>query len=126
MVMSCLVPKKKWSEDKSSIICIHRDEHAYPTAEVYLTVGGQTFSELPYSVILSYYFPTTMDLVQQADDITPKTPHSEAVDIQRPEPELEGSTVVQKVVTAEVVPVKAVEKLCNMVTTRAQSAGQVL
>lgn len=40
VVLSSLVPREKWSEDKSRISCIHGDEHVYPTAEVYLTVGG--------------------------------------------------------------------------------------
>lgn len=43
VVLSGLVPRDKWSEDRSRISCIHGDEHVYPTAEVYLTVGGQTF-----------------------------------------------------------------------------------
>lgn len=38
-----MVPREKWSDDRSRIGCIHGDEHVYPSAEVYLTAGGQTF-----------------------------------------------------------------------------------
>lgn len=67
VVLSGLVPRDKWSEDRSRISCIHGDEHVYPTAEVYLTVGGQTFllsvalaPTLPYAVILGNDVPTLL------------------------------------------------------------------
>lgn len=72
VILSSLVPREKWSEDKSQLSCIHEDEHVYPTAEVYLTVGGQTFllpvalaPTLPYAVILGNDIPTLYDLMAQ-------------------------------------------------------------
>lgn len=72
VVLSGLVPRDKWSEDRSRISCIHGDAHIYPTAEVYRTVGGQTFllsvalaPTLPYAVILGNDVPTLYDLMTQ-------------------------------------------------------------
>lgn len=100
VVLSSLVPRETWSEDKSRISCIHGDEHVYPTAEVYLTVGGQTFlltvalgPTLPYTVILGNDVPTLYDLMTQPI-CKPDGPN----------------------------PVSLPVKPCN-VTTRAQSAG---
>jgi len=52
---------------------VHDDEKAYPTAEVYLTVDGQTYvmpvvliPKLPYAVILGSVVPLLLNLTQQA------------------------------------------------------------
>lgn len=52
--------------------CVHGDEKLYPTAEIYLTAGGQTFllpvvlvPQLPYSVVLGRDVPILLDLLQQ-------------------------------------------------------------
>ncbi|XP_028253710.1 uncharacterized protein LOC114429061 [Parambassis ranga] len=78
MVLSTLVPRNKWSDEKTKIGCVHGDEHLYPTADVYLTAGGQTFllpvalaPKLPYAVILGNDVPILLDLLQQIDNDKP-------------------------------------------------------
>ncbi|XP_041844148.1 uncharacterized protein LOC121641869 [Melanotaenia boesemani] len=73
VVLSSLVPRELWSDAKTKISCVHGDERDYPVAEVYLTVGGQTFllpvalaPKLPYAVILGLDVPTLLDLVHNA------------------------------------------------------------
>ena len=73
VVLSSIVPRELWSDSTSNISCVHGDEKVYPTAEVYLTVGGQTYlmpvtlvPRLPYPVILGNDVPTLLDLIQQA------------------------------------------------------------
>ncbi len=119
VVLSTLVPREKWSEDKSRISCIHGDEHVYPTAEVYLTVGGQTFlltvalaPTLPYTVILGNDVPTLYDLMTQPickPDRSSDEGQNSVADFSEP---LSDSVTL---------PVKP----CN-VTTRAQSTEGVL
>ncbi|KAJ0058012.1 hypothetical protein NL108_007232 [Boleophthalmus pectinirostris] len=74
VVMSSLVPPERQSVEQTPLVCIHGDEHSYPTAEVYLTVGGQTYlvtvalaKNLPFAVILGNDIPTLPDLIVQAD-----------------------------------------------------------
>uniref|UniRef100_A0AAV2KVA7 Uncharacterized protein n=1 Tax=Knipowitschia caucasica TaxID=637954 RepID=A0AAV2KVA7_KNICA len=74
VVRSSLVPLERQSPEKARLICIHGDEHNYPTGEVYLTVGGQTYlvnvalaKNLPFAVILGNDIPTLPDLIIQAD-----------------------------------------------------------
>ncbi|XP_055020344.1 uncharacterized protein LOC129411972 [Boleophthalmus pectinirostris] len=43
VVLSSLVPEERHSRETIPLTCIHGDEHTYPTAEVYITVGGQTY-----------------------------------------------------------------------------------
>ncbi|XP_051794916.1 uncharacterized protein LOC127530951 [Acanthochromis polyacanthus] len=75
VVLSSLVSGERWSRDKTPLTCIHGDEHLYPTAEVYLTVGGQTYllnvalaENLPYDAILGNDVPTLVDLMSQSTD----------------------------------------------------------
>lgn len=70
VALSSLIPEERWSRDKVPLTCIHGDEHKYPTAEVYLTVGGQTYllsvalvDRLPYQVILGNDLPTLLELM---------------------------------------------------------------
>lgn len=65
-------------KEKTPLICIHGDEHTYPTAEVYLTVGGQTYllnialaENLPFDVILGNDVPTLLDLMKDSDNCRP-------------------------------------------------------
>lgn len=55
------------------ICCVHGDEKNYPTADVYVTVNGQTYllnvgvvENLPFPVILGGDFPVLIDLLQSA------------------------------------------------------------
>lgn len=128
VVLSSLVPRDKWSGDKTCISCVHGDEHDYPMAEVYLTVGGQTFllpvalaPKLPYAVILGNDVPTLLDLVQQTD-IKPITLNSVIKTAQNPEQESREAPLAE----AAPVPVAGTPKPCIMVTTRAQSSGEIL
>uniref|UniRef100_A0AAV2KNR8 Uncharacterized protein n=1 Tax=Knipowitschia caucasica TaxID=637954 RepID=A0AAV2KNR8_KNICA len=43
VVRSSLVPLERQSPEKARLICIHGDEHNYPTGEVYLTEPSQQF-----------------------------------------------------------------------------------
>ncbi|KAK7929500.1 hypothetical protein WMY93_005895 [Mugilogobius chulae] len=79
VVLSSLVPLERQSSDQTPLVCIHGDEHRYPTAEVYLTVGGQTYlvnvalaKNLPFAVILGNDIPTLPDLIVQADVAHPE------------------------------------------------------
>lgn len=70
VVLSRLVPEERWSREKTPLTCIHGDEHTYPTAEIYMTVGGQTYllnvalaENLPFDVILGNDVPTLLDLM---------------------------------------------------------------
>ncbi|KAL3967106.1 alpha-2-macroglobulin-like protein [Sarotherodon galilaeus] len=74
LVHSSIISGEKLSGVGAAISCVHGDEHRYPTAEVYLTVGGQTYllvvavvPSLPYSVILGNDIPTLFDLIHQSD-----------------------------------------------------------
>ncbi|KAL3999724.1 growth arrest and DNA-damage-inducible protein [Sarotherodon galilaeus] len=74
LVHSSIISGEKLSGVGATISCVHGDEHRYPTAEVYLTVGGQTYllvvavvPSLPYSVILGNDIPTLFDLIHQSD-----------------------------------------------------------
>jgi len=129
VVLSSLVPRGKWSEDKVCISCIHGDEHVYPTAEVYVTVGGQTFlvpvalaSKLPYAVILGNDIPTLLDLVQQTDNEKPIALTTVAQEVQS----LGQEHRVAPLVDTAVVSFTETSNPCVMVTTRAQSEKEVL
>lgn len=73
VMLANLVPRAEWRDQhRVRVCCIHGDEKVYPTAEVYLTVGGQTFflpvalaPSLPYPVILGQDIPTLVDLFEQ-------------------------------------------------------------
>lgn len=111
VVRSCLVPREKWSEEKARISCVHGDEHEYPTAEVYLTVGGQTFllsvalaPTLPYAVILGNDVPTLLDLMKNLE--CKREAQSSSQDV-----------------TELMAPMTELVQPCHMVTTRAQTAG---
>uniref|UniRef100_A0A8C8DU52 SCAN box domain-containing protein n=1 Tax=Oryzias sinensis TaxID=183150 RepID=A0A8C8DU52_9TELE len=74
LVSAKLISEEKLSQHTTTISCIHGDEHDYPTAEVYLTVGGQTYvlsvgvvPSLPYPVILGKDLPTLCDLIHHSD-----------------------------------------------------------
>ncbi|CAJ1064638.1 uncharacterized protein LOC120723181 [Xyrichtys novacula] len=78
VVRASLVPREQWADEKADIGCVHGDVRPYPTAEVYLTVGGQTFllsvalvPQLPYPVILGLDVPTLLDLVQDPQKQSP-------------------------------------------------------
>ncbi|KAK7907616.1 hypothetical protein WMY93_016228 [Mugilogobius chulae] len=113
VVLSTLVPPERQSLDKTPLVCIHGDEHLYPTAEVFLTVGGQTYlvtvalsKNLPYAVILGNDIPTLPDLIAQSDcSLDVKVSEREIID--KPSPELNLANP------------------CN-VLTRAQSARGVM
>lgn len=74
VVLVSLVPREEWSDQhRVGVCCIHGDEKVYPTAEVYLTVDGQTFflqvalaPKLPYPVVLGQDIPTLLDLLEQS------------------------------------------------------------
>ncbi|KAK7889409.1 hypothetical protein WMY93_024969 [Mugilogobius chulae] len=74
VVLSSLVPEERRSRETTPLTCIHGDEHTYPTAEVYITVGGQTYllnvalaENLPFDVILGNDIPTLLDLMSQSN-----------------------------------------------------------
>lgn len=74
VVLSSLVPEERWAREKIPLTCIHGDEHTYPTAEIYMTVGGQTYllkvalaEKLPFSVILGNDVPTLLDLMSHTN-----------------------------------------------------------
>lgn len=57
----------------SNIRCVHGDEKPYPTAEIYVIVGGQTYlltvtlvPTLPYPAVLGHDVPTLVTLIEQA------------------------------------------------------------
>lgn len=124
LVLSSLVPREKWSDDRRRIGCIHGDEHVYPTAEVYLTAGGQTFllsvalaPTLPFPVVLGNDVPTLYDLVQRAEG------ESDSCGV---EAKLTAGTDLSQLpnevlLKPDTLPVKP----CNVIT-RAQSAKGVL
>lgn len=71
VVLSIIVPSELWSETTSNISCVHGDEEVYPKAEVYFTVGCQTYLQpvvlvprLPHQIILCKDVPTLLDLIQ--------------------------------------------------------------
>ncbi|CAL9691326.1 unnamed protein product [Knipowitschia caucasica] len=75
IILSRLVPEERRSRETIPLTCIHGDEHTYPTAEVYATVGGQTYllkvalaENLPYEVILGNDIPTLLDLMSQVTE----------------------------------------------------------
>ena len=114
-----IVPRELWNETTSNISCVHGDEKEYPTAEIYLTVGGQTYlmsvalvPSLPYPVVLGNDVPTFLDLIQaRSEHQITRERHvkstSEAPEQQEQRP--------QPAVT-----------VCNMVVTRAQKARNTL
>ncbi|KAL7854953.1 hypothetical protein SRHO_G00171430 [Serrasalmus rhombeus] len=70
LVRESLVPREDWKEDRVQVSCVHGDERSYPTAEIYLTVDGQTFlmtvavvAQLPYPVVLGQDLPVIIDLL---------------------------------------------------------------
>ena len=65
------MPRELWNETTYNISCVHGNEKEYPTAEIYLTVGGHTYlmsvalvPSLPYPVVLGNDVPTLLDLIQ--------------------------------------------------------------
>ncbi|XP_078793179.1 uncharacterized protein LOC144987743 [Oryzias latipes] len=118
VVLESLVPRDLWNEATATIGCVHGDEKAYRTAEVYLTIDGQTYlmpvvlvPELPFSVILGRDVPLLFDLIQQA--------HAK----------MDGG-VCETSVQAQRKPVGSDHQhavsLCNIVTTRANAARNLL
>lgn len=78
VVLSSLVPRELWNDSRAKINCVHGDEKEYAMAELYVTVGGQTFflpvalaPRLPYAVILGLDVPTLLDLVHKVKDKKP-------------------------------------------------------
>ncbi|XP_032442308.1 uncharacterized protein LOC116734877 [Xiphophorus hellerii] len=115
LVRASLLSEEKLSGVGVKISCVHGDEHVYPSAEVYLTVGGQTYlvqvavvPSLPYSVILGNDIPTLFDLIHQSDYEPQVLTNRDAGDL--------GPT--------SDIPVEPL-KPCNVVT-RAQSSKTVL
>ncbi|XP_036006817.1 uncharacterized protein LOC118567000 [Fundulus heteroclitus] len=115
LVHASLISEEKLSGVGVKIKCVHGDEHVYPSAEVYLTVGGQTYlvhvavvPSLPYSVILGNDIPTLFDLIHQSEY----------------EPKGLTNREAQDLCPKSDIPVESL-KPCNIVT-RAQSAKTVL
>ncbi|KAK7891276.1 hypothetical protein WMY93_023239 [Mugilogobius chulae] len=76
VVLSSLVPEERRSRETTPLTCIHGDEYTYPTAVVYITVGGQTYlfnvalaENLPFDVILGNDIPALLDLMSQSIDL---------------------------------------------------------
>uniref|UniRef100_A0A672S065 SCAN box domain-containing protein n=1 Tax=Sinocyclocheilus grahami TaxID=75366 RepID=A0A672S065_SINGR len=73
LVHDSLVPEDEYmTQNFSKICCVHGKVREYPTAEVYLTVQGQTFllhvavlAHLPQEVVLGQDLPILCDLVSQ-------------------------------------------------------------
>nr|XP_023668359.1 uncharacterized protein LOC111844269 [Paramormyrops kingsleyae] len=121
LVHSSIIAGEKVSGVGATISCVHGDEYMYPTAEVYLTVGGQTYllvvvvvPSLPYSVILGNDIPTLFDLIHQSD-YDPQVRAEK--DIQGSGEESGGSLPLDRTVE----PLKA----CHVVT-RAQSVKEMM
>ncbi|XP_014857306.1 PREDICTED: uncharacterized protein LOC106926725 [Poecilia mexicana] len=115
LVHASLISAEKLSGVGVKISCVHGDEHVYPTAEVYLTVGGQTYlvqvavvPSLPFTVILGNDIPTLFDLIHQSDY----------------EPQVLTNRDAQNSCPKTDIPVEPL-KPCNVVT-RAQSSKTVL
>ncbi len=123
-VLPSLVPRELWSEVTSNICCVHEDKKTYPTAEVYLTVGGQTYiltvalvPTLLYSAVLGHDVLTLLDLIQQArqEKRLIREGHVDSM-VQAPVQEAQQNQPnPQPAATA-----------CNIVTTRAQKAESTL
>lgn len=73
LIHNSLVPEDEYSTQNAiKVCCVHGEVREYPTAEIYLTVQGQTFllhvavsSQLPYEVVLGQDLPILYDLVSQ-------------------------------------------------------------
>ncbi len=73
LVHDSLVPEDEYmTQNFSKVCCVHGEIREYPTAEIYLTVQGQTYllhvavsSHLPYEVVLGQDLPILCDLVSQ-------------------------------------------------------------
>ncbi|XP_062421516.1 uncharacterized protein LOC134132872 [Pungitius pungitius] len=71
LVRDSLVPVHKYSTQKAiKVCCVHGEVREYPTAEMYITVQGQTFlmevavaAQLPHEVVLGQDLPILCDLV---------------------------------------------------------------
>lgn len=73
LVLKSLVPREDWNEQEVRICCVHGDVKPYPTADVFLTVEGQTFllsvalaPQLPPPVVLEHDLPILYDLVSES------------------------------------------------------------
>ncbi|KAL6457906.1 hypothetical protein MHYP_G00331360 [Metynnis hypsauchen] len=73
LVRESLIPREEWREARVKVSCVHGDERSYPTAEIYLTVDGQTFlvtvavaDQLPYPVVLGQDIPVIVDLLPKS------------------------------------------------------------
>uniref|UniRef100_A0A669EUZ0 Gypsy retrotransposon integrase-like protein 1 n=1 Tax=Oreochromis niloticus TaxID=8128 RepID=A0A669EUZ0_ORENI len=119
VVLASLVPRELWSDTRTKISCVHGDEKDYPMAEVYLTVGGQTFllpvtlaPRLPYAVILGLDIPTLLDLVSNE---VPGHVHTVQVDQDH---NLQKQDIILQAQPESAIP--------SLITTRAQSANDPL
>ena len=73
LVHESLMPEELGSgQPPVKVCCVHGDVKSYPTAEIFLTVRGQTFfmsvavaPQLPYKVVLGHDLPILCDLVPQ-------------------------------------------------------------
>lgn len=128
VVLSSLVPREQWSDTKTKISCIHGDEMEYPVAEIYLTIGGQTFllpvalaPRLPYAVILGLDVPTLTDLVSstEAEHLTLFRNHEDTQF--RTQNTVPLQINVPKIAEAEIS-----SPIWSLVTTRAQEAQNPL
>ncbi|XP_023180303.1 uncharacterized protein LOC111605792 [Xiphophorus maculatus] len=128
VVLSSLVPRELWGDAKTKISCIHGDEMEYPVAEIYLTIGGQTFllpvalaSRLPYAVILGLDVPTLTDLVSNtaAGHLTQTDGHEGS------QVKTQNTTLFQKHVPI-VAGAELSSPICSLVTTRAQAVQNSL
>ncbi|KAL4007856.1 hypothetical protein ACER0C_001708 [Sarotherodon galilaeus] len=119
VVLASLVPRELWSDTRTKISCVHGDEKDYPMAEVYLTVGGQTFllpvalaPRLPYAVILGLDIPTLLDLVSN------EVPgHLNTVHVDQ-DHNLQKQDIILQAQPESAIP--------SLITTRAQSANDPL
>ncbi|KAL6485144.1 hypothetical protein MHYP_G00071890 [Metynnis hypsauchen] len=73
LVRESLIPREEWREARVKVSCVHGDERSYPTAEIYLTVDGQTFlvtvavvDQLPYPIVLGQDIPVIVDLLPKS------------------------------------------------------------
>lgn len=126
VVLSSLVPRELWSDARAKISCVHGDEKDYPMAEVYLTVGGQTFllpvalaPKLPYAVILGLDVPTLLDLVHNGEAKNLNFAN-DLQETESPEVDSFGQASDRQANLGPLLPV------CNLVTTRAQKARNPL